>query len=64
MEIILGGFGAIFGVIAFIVFVITLVSILRSKHSGVMKLVWIAVAFFLSVIGSILWLILGRHKYS
>lgn len=66
MEIIGAGIGAIFGliggIIAFIVFVITVVSIARSNHSTLQKLVWVAVAFFLSIVGSILWLILGRNK--
>lgn len=66
MEIIGAGIGAIFGliggIIAFIVFVITVVSIARSNHSTLQKLVWVAVAFFLSIVGSILWFILGRNK--
>jgi hypothetical protein len=58
MEPISGGLG-VFGVILFIV---TLVSILRSNHSGLAKFGWILVAFFLSFIGSILWFLIGRKK--
>ena len=50
------------GVIGLIVFIITVIDILRSNHSGLGKLGWIAVAFFLSIIGSILWLLIGRKK--
>lgn len=50
------------GIVGLIVFVITVIDILRSSHSGLGKLGWIAVAFFLSIIGSILWLLLGRKK--
>jgi len=50
------------GVVGFIVFIITVIDILRSGHSGLGKLGWIAVAFFLPIIGSILWLLLGRKK--
>lgn len=58
MEPIFGGFG----LIGFVIFIITLVSILRSNQSGLAKLGWVAVAFFLSVIGSLLWFLIGRKK--
>ena len=50
------------GVIALIVFILTAVSIMQSKQSGLGKLLWLLIAFFLSIIGSILWLLLGRTK--
>jgi len=50
------------GLLGTIIFIITLVSILRSSHSGAGKLGWIVVAFFLSFIGSILWFLIGRKK--
>ena len=50
------------GVVGLIVFIITVIDIMRSSHSGLGKLGWIAVAFFLTIIGSILWLLLGRKK--
>lgn len=50
------------GVIGVIVFIITVVDIVRSNHSALGKLGWIAVAFFLSIIGSVLWLLIGRKK--
>ena len=40
-----------------------MVSIVNNpNHGGVGKFVWILVAFFLSVLGSILWLIFGRGR--
>lgn len=51
------------GLVVLIIFIITLVSIVKNPNHGfVGKLVWILVAFFLSVLGSILWLIFGRGK--
>ena len=51
------------GVIGLIIFIITVVSIVNSRNHGALgKFVWILVAFFLSVLGSILWLIFGRGK--
>ena len=50
------------GVIALIVFILTAVSIMKSRQSGLGKLLWLLIAFFLSIIGSILWLLLGRTK--
>ena len=54
-------FGSL-GLIGTIVFIITVISILRSSNSGLAKLGWIAIAFFLSIIGSILWFLIGRKK--
>ncbi|MFB2555843.1 PLDc N-terminal domain-containing protein [Herbiconiux liangxiaofengii] len=52
-----------FGLIGLIVFIVTVVSIVRNpNHSGLGKFVWILVAFFLSILGSILWLIFGRGR--
>jgi cbb3-type cytochrome oxidase subunit 3 len=52
-----------FGVVGLIIFIITVVSIAKSSNHGVLgKFVWILVAFFLSILGSILWLIFGRGK--
>jgi hypothetical protein len=51
------------GVVALVIFIITLVSIVGSKNHGFLgKLLWILVAFFLSILGSILWLIFGRGR--
>jgi len=52
-----------FGIVGLIIFVVTVVSIVRNpNHGGVGKFVWILVAFFLSILGSILWLIFGRGR--
>jgi len=50
------------GLLGLIIFIVTVVSILRSNHSGLGKLGWIAIAFFLSFIGSLLWFLIGRKK--
>lgn len=49
--------------IALIIFIVTVVSIVRNpNHGGLGKFVWILVAFFLSIIGSLLWLVFGRGR--
>ena len=51
------------GLIALIVFIVTVVSIVNNPNHGVGgKILWILVAFFLSIIGSVLWLIFGRGR--
>ena len=50
------------GIIGLILFIVTVVSIVRSNHSGLGKLGWILIAFFLSFIGSLLWFLIGRKK--
>ena len=53
------------GLVGFIIFIVTLVSIVRNpNHGSLGKFVWILVAFFLSVLGSILWLVFGRGRIS
>lgn len=52
-------------VIGLIIFVITVVSIVKNPNHGVGgKIIWILVALVLSVLGSILWLIFGRGRVS
>lgn len=51
------------GIIGLIIFIVTVVSIVKNpNHGAVGKFIWILVAFFLSILGSILWLIFGRGK--
>jgi len=51
------------GIIAIVIFIITVESIVNNpNHGDFGKFIWILVAFFLSVLGSILWLIFGRGK--
>lgn len=51
------------GLIGLVIFIITVVSIVNNRNHGAGgKILWILVAFFLSVIGSILWLIFGRGR--
>lgn len=51
------------GLIALVVFIVTVVSISRNPNHGALgKFVWILVAFFLSILGSILWLVFGRGR--
>ncbi len=55
--------GFAFGIVGLIVFIVTVVSIVNNpNHGGLGKFVWILVAFFLSILGSILWLIFGRGR--
>ena len=50
-------------VIGLIIFVVTLVSIVKNPNHGVLgKVIWILVALVLSVLGSILWLVFGRGR--
>jgi len=54
------GFG---GLIALIIFIVTVVSIVNNKNHGTGgKFLWIVIAFFLNWIGSILWLLIGRGR--
>jgi hypothetical protein len=54
-----------FGLVGLVIFIVTVVSIVKNpNHGGVGKFVWILVAFFLSILGSILWLIFGRGRVS
>lgn len=51
------------GLIAFVIFIITVVSIAKNPNHGALgKFIWMLVAFFLSILGSILWLIFGRGR--
>lgn len=51
------------GIIGLVIFIVTVVSIAKNpNHGGLGKFVWILVAFFLSILGSILWLIFGRGR--
>jgi hypothetical protein len=51
------------GIIALVIFVITVISIAGNPNHGFFgKLLWMLVAFFLSILGSILWLIFGRGR--
>jgi hypothetical protein len=51
------------GLIGLVIFIVTVVSIVNNpNHGGFGKFVWILVAFFLSIIGSLLWLLLGRGR--
>ncbi|MBF4573802.1 PLDc N-terminal domain-containing protein [Herbiconiux sp. VKM Ac-1786] len=52
-----------FGIVGLIIFIVTVVSIVKNpNHGGLGKFIWILVAFFLSILGSILWLIFGRGR--
>jgi hypothetical protein len=51
------------GLIGLVVFIVTVVSIVNNPNHGALgKFLWILLAFFLSIIGSILWLLIGRGK--
>lgn len=60
MDPVTAGIG---GVIGLIIFIVTIVSIVRNPNHGVVgKVLWILVALFLNLLGSILWLIFGRGR--
>ncbi|WP_382305298.1 PLDc N-terminal domain-containing protein [Herbiconiux sp. UC225_62] len=51
------------GIVALVIFIITVISIANNPNHGFFgKLLWMAVAFFLSILGSILWLVFGRGR--
>lgn len=51
------------GIIGFVIFLVTLVSIVRNPNHGFFgKFIWILMALFLNVLGSILWLLFGRGR--
>jgi hypothetical protein len=55
--------GTIAAIIGFVIFIATLVSIVRNPNHGFFgKFVWILVALLLNLLGSILWLIFGRGR--
>jgi uncharacterized protein with PQ loop repeat len=57
--------GGVSGIVGLIIFIVTVVSIVKNPNHGAGgKAVWIIVALVLSVLGSILWLILGRGRVS
>ncbi|WP_240519615.1 PLD nuclease N-terminal domain-containing protein [Amycolatopsis antarctica] len=50
--------------VAYVVFVIAaLVSILRSRVDGGMKLVWVILVFLAPFLGSVLWFVIGRKRF-
>lgn len=46
----------------FLLPILALVDIVRSKFEGNMQLIWILVVFFFNIIGSILYFIIGRNQ--
>ncbi|MDN4638910.1 PLDc N-terminal domain-containing protein [Agreia sp. PsM10] len=51
------------GIVLFVIFVATVISIVRNPNHGfVGKLVWFIVVLLLNLVGSILWLLFGRGK--
>jgi hypothetical protein len=58
------GAGVVFAIaVGFaLLFVAALVSVLRSRQSGGMKLVWVVFAFCAPFLGSLLWFVIGRRS--
>jgi len=51
------------GIVGLVILIVTIVSIVNNPNHGAFgKFIWILVAVFLSILGSILWLIFGRGK--
>ena len=46
----------------FLIPIIALVDIVRSKFSGNMQLIWVIIVLFFNIIGSLLYFIVGRHQ--
>jgi len=60
MDPISAGIASLLGLI---IFIITLVSIVKNPNHGALgKFLWIVVALVLNVLGSVLWLIFGRGR--
>jgi Phospholipase_D-nuclease N-terminal len=47
-----------------VIFVGSLVSVLRSRLSAGMKLVWVILIFALPLVGCVLWILIGRRHAS
>lgn len=52
----------IVGVGFFLLPIVALIDIVRSKFEGNMQLIWIIIVFFFNIIGSILYFIIGRNQ--
>jgi len=50
------------GLFVFLIPLLALVDIVRSKFEGNMQLVWVIIVVFFNVIGSILYFIIGRNQ--
>lgn len=51
------------GIIGTIIYVFTLVDVLRSRfHTGTDKLIWVLIVIFLPLLGTVLWFMIGRGK--
>ncbi len=50
------------GLFVFLIPLMALVDIVRSKFEGNMQLVWVIIVVFFNVIGSILYFIIGRNQ--
>ena len=46
----------------FIVFITSLIDILKNDFKGNDKIIWVLVVMFIPIIGSLLYLIIGRKK--
>ena len=63
MDVITISIFGVSGIVGLIIFIITAVSISRNpNHRGIGKFLWILVALFFSVLGSVLWLLFGRGR--
>jgi hypothetical protein len=55
--------GVVVGILILVIFIWTLVSIVTNPNHGFFgKFIWIIVVFFLSLLGSILWVLFGRGR--
>lgn len=50
------------GIIAFLLPILAIVDILRSRFEGHMQLIWVIVIVFFNILGSILYFMMGRNQ--
>ncbi len=52
----------IVGLFLFLLPIIAIVDIVRSKYEGNMQLIWVIIVVFFNIIGAILYFIIGRNQ--
>lgn len=52
----------LFGLLIFLLPVIAIIDIVRSKFEGNMQLIWVLIVLFSNIIGAILYFIIGRNQ--
>ncbi|GGF22966.1 PLDc N-terminal domain-containing protein [Echinicola rosea] len=51
------------GIIGTIVYILTIIDVVRSKfHTDTDKVIWVLIVVLLPLVGSVLWFLIGRGK--